>query len=195
MNALLELVSDFVERVANAEHGPAINDAYGLALERALRDDPGLAERFASVDSSDVWTLSSAGWWWFLNEAQAQNYKLADDFLAALYARSRSPLLRYKVVETSLRLNERMERRELPRWLIAEIESLAQRNRHEELDAGEELLRALLQLGDDAARAAFALLAQVRGDLRERAFILLENVDPEVRAQWLGPPERGPFVG
>jgi hypothetical protein len=204
MNRLLELVSDFVERVAEPEHGPAVNDAYALAFERALEEDRRLTEQMGAVDESDVWTLSSAGWWWFLNQAQSEGYRISDDFLGALHARSRSPLLRYKVIETALRrVGDRPVPENLPRWLLAEIHEAGRGPRNqghreephprerEEPDTADELLQALFQVGDNAARFALALLVQVREDLQERASLLLPNVDPEVRAEWLTPTRPG----
>lgn len=188
MNSLLELASDFLERLADDVHGRATNDAYALALERILEEDPELAARLRSVDESDVWTLSSAAWWWFLSDAQRRGRSLGEDFQAALYARSRSPILRYKVIEGALRDDrESVDRRPLPAWLEHVMDDAVFAAKRGNAEAAEQLLRALLQAGDDTARRAFALMfGRCPPALREHVGRLLDGVDEEVRDGWLG---------
>lgn len=190
MNSLLELASDFLERLADDTHGRATNDAYALALARVFEEDRELADRLRSVDASDVWTLSSAAWWWFLNDAQRRGHPLPEDFQEALYARSRSAILRYKVIEAALRSDREpvsLDRRTLPGWLEHLMDNAVVAAERGDQESAEELLRAFLQDGSDRARDAFAFMyGRSPAPLRNRVGRLLDGVDDRLRTAWLG---------
>ena len=181
MNGLLGLAADFLDRVANPAHGPAVNEAYGHRLEELLEGDDHLASTLMNLDleHGDVGTLSVDGWMWYLPWRARRARLPSDEFLDALYDRTPEPIVRLRILASvvshpdiieTIRVDHRAQPIPIselrPSWLQHRLQlAVARFDRHGndhqvDVDPGAalELALYLLQLGDQVSIEALRSL-------------------------------------
>jgi hypothetical protein len=193
MNALMGLIADFVERLADPGFGRQVNEAYNFRIGVLLDNDENMSAQLANTDlgADDVPSLSFASWLWYLRWRMLHGGPLpGDDFLTGLYDATIEPIVRFRVVDTvvvqfrrdlgTAELTGQRWRRlsDLPdSWLRRRMESIiGGRQEHEDEATGAEQARRLareqawelaaylLQLGDDVSLAILGALLSEQWD-------------------------------
>lgn len=215
MSSLLELATEFLDRMTNPAYGADVNEEYALRLARLL--DGALAERLAS-EAQELRTpdaLTPHAWTWLLGWAKSAGTALDPELLLALCEQWESATFKAAVIEAAI-VNDSGEPssagvrdvpdvRDFPNpWL----RTLLTRATHPDVEPTradskvpltrgyrhsrhvQSLLNALLLVERDVTvRAAAALLREPwegQRALLEAFWARIESLDPETREVWLG---------
>jgi hypothetical protein len=188
MNALIGMISDFLENLSDPALGKDVNEAYNMRLGLLLDSDDNLSAQLANTDLSpeDVPSLSLVSWLWYLRWREHHGGRLPDDaFLDGLYDATVEPIVRLRVVDAVVAHSRRAIAEQglrvptarglsgvpegwLRRRMLSIVGAREERDEEERLTgvtrneaAAWELAAYLLQLGDDFSLTALgALLAE-----------------------------------
>jgi hypothetical protein len=123
MSSLIELASEFLDRIGNPAYGAQINEEYAIRLTALLGiDTPEIDRRFATEVAAldDVEALTPTGWLWVLRWARAHDVRMSPDLLRALVERWEATSFKAVAIETAIADADDAERSET--WLAGLVD-------------------------------------------------------------------------